>query len=378
MHDPAPQLADLESLGLLRALRPLDGPAGTKVLRNGKALHNFASNDYLGLATHPQIKAALIEGVERFGAGAAASRLVCGTLPPHRALEEDLAEAKGTEASLVFSSGFAAAMGTIPAIVGKDDFILLDKLAHACLVDASRLSGATMRVFPHNDMEKLRRLLFSIRARDTKARILIVTESVFSMDGDVCPLDRIVSLAGEHEALVLLDEAHGFGVLGETGMGLAEASGLAKQVTFHMSTLSKAAGLSGGTISASRTWIDWLVNRARSFIYSTAPPPAIAHAARESLRMIRSQEGTRRRAMLFERAALLGGASSPILPVLLGGNERALMASRTLEDKGFLVPAMRYPTVPRGTARLRISVSADHDREAIYDLKRALADMPDE
>jgi 8-amino-7-oxononanoate synthase len=373
MHDdPAYQLAELESIGLLRSLRPLDGPAGIQVQRQGKHLHNFSSNDYLGLANHPQIKAALMEGVECFGAGSAASRLVCGTLPPHRALEEDLAMAKGTEAALAFSSGYAAAMGSIPAILGKSDFVLLDKLAHACLVDASRLSGATMRVFPHNDMDKLRRLLSAIRAKDAKARILIVTESVFSMDGDLCPLEKIVSLAEEYEALTLLDEAHGFGVLGETGMGLAEATGLANRITFHMSTLSKAAGLSGGTISASRTWIDWLINRARSFIYSTAPPPALAHAARESLRIIRSDEGKQRRSILFERVGFLGGVSSPIIPVLLGGNEQALSASRALEDEGFLVPAIRYPTVPRGKARLRISLSCDHSLEVALELRKAI------
>ena len=375
MNNPATQLTELESVGLLRSLRPLDGPAGPQVGREGRVLHNFSSNDYLGLANHPRIKAALIEGVERFGAGATASRLVCGTLPPHRALEDALAEAKGTEAALAFSSGFAAAMGTIPAVVGKGDFVLLDKLAHACLVDASRLSGATLRVFPHNDTDKLRRLLASIRAKDAKARILVVTESVFSMDGDLCPLESIVALTLEHDALILLDEAHGFGVLGETGMGLAEATGLGPYITFHMGTLSKSAGLSGGTIAASRTWIDWLVNRARSFIYSTAPPPALAHAAGESLRLIRSEEGKLRRAQLFDRIALFGNHPSPVIPFLLGGNERALEASRALEDRGFLVPAIRYPTVPRGKARLRISLSAEHKPEVVLALLQSLGHL---
>jgi 7-keto-8-aminopelargonate synthetase-like enzyme len=173
----------------------------------------------------------------------------------------------------------------------------------------------------------------------------------------------------------LLDEAHGFGVLGDTGMGLAEASGLSSHITFHMGTLSKAAGLAGGTISASRAWIDWLVNRARSFIYSTAPPPALAHAARASLRLIRSDEGTQRRAALFERVALLGGSSSPILPILLGGNEQALTASRALEAKGFLVPAIRYPTVPRGKARLRISLSANHSVDAVQTLRQVIGSL---
>ena len=372
MVDPTPQLAELAASGLLRSLRPLDGAGGTRISRDGRDLVNFSSNDYLGLASHPRLADALIEGVRRYGAGSAASRLVCGTLPPHRVLEESLAEAKGTDAALAFSSGFAAAMGSIPAIAGKGDYILLDKLAHACLVDAARLYGATLRVFPHNDTRKLLRLLSSIRAKDTRARILVVTESVFSMDGDLCPLEAIVSMAEEHEALVFLDEAHGFGVLGETGMGLAEATGLTRRITFHMGTLSKAAGLSGGTIAASRPWIYWLVNRARSFIYSTAPPPALAHAACEALRIIRSEEGKHRRATLFDRLAVLGTFPSPIIPILIGDNHRALAASRRLEEHGFLIPAIRYPTVPRGTARLRISISAAHSAEAVHALRHHL------
>jgi len=376
MVDPSTQLAELAANGLLRSLRPLDGPAGTRISRDGRPLVNFSSNDYLGLASHPLLADALVDGVRRYGSGSAASRLVCGTLPPHRAFEESLAEAKGTDAALAFSSGFAAAMGAIPAIAGKGDFILLDKLAHACLVDASRLSGATLRVFPHNDTRKLLRLLSSIRAKDAKARILVITESVFSMDGDLCPLTAIVSMAEEHDALVFLDEAHGFGVLGETGMGLAEATGLTRRITFHMGTLSKAAGLSGGTIAASRPWIDWLINRARSFIYSTAPPPALAHAACESLKLIRSQEGNQRRTTLFEHLALLGKSPSPIIPLLIGDNHRALAASRQLEEHGFLIPAIRYPTVPRGTARLRISISAAHSTDDVLALRHHLKGTP--
>lgn len=371
-QNPADQLAVLAASGLLRRIRPLDGPGGPSVRRNGSPLHNFASNDYLGLAAHPELREALAAGARDYGAGSAASRLVCGTLPPHHALEEELAASKGTEAALVFSSGFAAALGTIPAVVGKEDFVLLDKLAHACLVDAARLSGATLRVFPHNDTAKLKHLLASIRSKHAGSRILIVTESVFSMDGDLCPLETIVSLAEDYDALVLLDEAHGFGVLGPTGMGLAEALGLAHRITFQMGTLSKAAGLSGGTIAASRPWIDLLVNRARSFIYSTAPPPAIAHAARESLRLIRSQEGAKRRKRLFELVTRMGGGPSPIVPILLGTNEAALAASRSLEERGFLVPAIRYPTVPRGKARLRISLSAEHNPETVTHLRQVL------
>lgn len=372
MPSPTEELRKLQADGLLRGLNALDSPAGPRVIRGGKELWNFASNDYLGLARHPEIEAALIEGVRRFGAGAAASRLVCGTLPPHRLLEDALAAAKQTEGALVFSSGFATSLGVIPAIVGKADFVLLDKLSHACLVDAARLSGATLRVFPHNDLQKLARLLASIRSKAPQARILVATESVFSMDGDLCPLREIVELVETYDALLLLDEAHGFGVLGGHGMGLAEREGLQHRVTFQMGTLSKAAGLSGGYLAASREWIDYFINRARSFIYSTAPPPSLAHAALASLRLIRSDDGSALRARLRENIALIAHSPTPILPRILGSNEAALAASTTLADAGFLVPAIRYPTVPRGTARLRLSVSAAHPPQAIRDLAAAL------
>jgi 8-amino-7-oxononanoate synthase len=365
MLSPAESLRQLASEGLLRGLRPLDSPPGIRVVRDGKTLWNFASNDYLGLARHSEIEAALIEGVGRHGAGATASRLVCGTLPPHRLLEEALAEAKQSEASLTFSSGFATALGVIPAVVGKSDFILIDKLSHACLVDAARLSGATLRVFPHNDLRKLERLLVSIRAKSASARILVATESVFSMDGDLCPLRETVGLIENHGALLLLDEAHGFGVLGENGMGLAERENLQQRVTFQMGTLSKAAGLSGGYLAASRDWIDLLANRARSFIYSTAPPPALAHAAIASLALIRSNEGKALREKLRHNIARLSHGDTPIIPQILGSNEDALSAAARLEAAGFLVPAIRFPTVPRGTARLRISVSAAHSIETL-------------
>ena len=379
---PAEVLRQLAASGLLRSLRPLDSSAGTEVIRDGRHLVNFASNDYLGLARHPAIEAACIEGVQRFGAGSTASRLVCGTLPPHRALEEVLAAAKQTEAALTFSSGFATALGVVPAVVGKADFIVLDKLCHACLVDAARLSGATLRVFPHNDLDKLARLLRSIRAKSATARILVLTESVFSMDGDLCPLREIVDLTEAHEALLLLDEAHAIGVLGDHGMGLADALGLQTRVTFQMGTLSKAVGLAGGYLAASREWIDLLVNRARSFIFSTAPPPAIAHAAITSLQLIGSREGCERRATLrshiaaFQHASgLLANHSTPILPIGFGSSEAALSASAALENHGLLVPAIRFPTVPRGTARLRISLSAAHSSAAIGRLAEKTQDL---
>ncbi len=379
MNSPADSLRKLAADGLLREIRPLDTATGVRVTRNGRELWNFASNDYLGLARHPEIEAALVEGIHQFGAGSAASRLVCGTLPPHVLLENALAEAKQTTAALTFSSGFATALGVIPAVVGKSDFILLDKLSHACLVDAARLSGATLRVFPHNDLGKLELLLISIRAKSpASSRILVATESVFSMDGDLCPLRKIVELTEAHDALLLLDEAHGFGVLGENGMGLAEQEGLQSRITFQMGTLSKAAGLSGGYLAASRDWIALFTNRSRSFIYSTAPPPALAHAALASLNLIRSATGKLLRTKLQKNISLLGQGSTPIVPKILGSSDVALAVSAALEHAGFLVPAIRFPTVPRGSARLRISVSAAHSEEMVDSLAMALTETKTE
>lgn len=371
--DPRPELANLAAAGLLRSLRPLDSPAGPQVQRENRELWNFASNDYLGLASHTALAAAFIEGVQRFGAGAAASRLVSGTLPPHRALEEELAAAKGTEAALLFSSGFATATGSLPALAGRHDVLVLDKLCHACLIDGARLSGATIRVFPHNDLPKLDRLLASIRTRQPTARVIVVTESVFSMDGDLCPLAGIVETKDRHGALLFLDEAHAFGVLGPAGMGLAAELGLQSRVDFQMGTFSKAAGLSGGYLACSADWRDLLVNRARSFIYSTAPPPALAHAASVSLSLIRSAEGDALRRDLRARIDQLApGHPSPVVPRIFGENQAALEAAERLDRLGFLVPAIRYPTVPRGSARLRISLSASHPAAAVDALRTAL------
>lgn len=371
--DPRPELANLAAAGLLRSLRPLDSPAGPLVQRENRELWNFASNDYLGLASHTALADAFIEGVQRFGAGAAASRLVSGTLPPHRALEEELAAAKGTEAALLFSSGFATATGSLPALAGRHDVLVLDKLCHACLIDGARLSGATIRVFPHNDLPKLDRLLASIRTRQPTARVIVVTESVFSMDGDLCPLAGIVETKDRHGALLFLDEAHAFGVLGPAGMGLAAGLGLQSRVDFQMGTFSKAAGLSGGYLACSADWRDLLVNRARSFIYSTAPPPALAHAASISLALIRSAEGDALRRDLRARIDQLApGHPSPVVPRIFGENQAALEAAERLDRLGFLAPAIRYPTVPRGSARLRISLSASHPAAAVDALRTAL------
>lgn len=365
---PRQQLEAISEKNLLRSLTS-NHRHSQRINRDGRELWDFASNDYLGLATHPAISAAFIEGIGKFGTGAAASRLVTGTSPAHSALEEYLATAKHAEAALTFTSGYATALSSIPVICEKGDFVILDKLAHASLIDAARMSEATLRVFPHNDTAKLAKLLANLREKHPTARLLVVTESVFSMDGDLCPLREIVDLCERHGAVLLLDEAHATGILGPTGMGLAEELSLQEKIHFQMGTFSKAPGLSGGYLAASRDWIHLLINRARPFIYTTAPPPALAHAALASLELIRSQEGQNLREKLFQNINLLRpGHPSAILPIIIGETQAALAASAAFAEKGFFAPAIRYPTIPRGTARLRITVSAAHPEEAVKEL----------
>jgi len=372
------ELSSLEKQGLRRSLRVVESSQGTLITIAGRELVNFSSNDYLGLASHPEIASAMAEAAQRWGAGSTASRLICGTSAEHAALEEEIAAAKGTEAALVFSTGVAAATGTIPALVGRGDVVILDKLAHACLIDGVHASGAKMRVFPHNDLAKLESHLKWARETHPKGRTLIVTESVFSMDGDLAPLREIVELKDRHGAILFLDEAHAVGVRGRGAQGLAGELGLAERIEIQMGTLGKALGVSGGYIAGSRRLIDFLINRARSFIFSTAPSPAIAAASRASLRIVQSPEGDALRTRLQENLSLLAGAMkaklppSAIMPLILGGEERALSEAARLQEAGFFVPAIRYPTVPRKTARLRITLSAAHTPEQIRGLAAAL------
>ena len=369
------QLADLEARSLRRSLRVMDSPQGIVVQQGGRELINFSSNDYLGLASDARVKAALHEGIDRYGAGSGASRLVCGSLAPHRELEAALADFKGTEAALTFSSGYAVALGTITALMHDGDVIILDKLCHASLVDAARLSGATIRIFPHNHLGKLEKLLQSSQGK----RTLVVTESIFSMDGDAALLPEIVELKDRHGAWLMLDEAHGVGVLGPQGRGLAAALGLDQRIDLHMGTLSKAFGLSGGYLAASRTVIDLLINKARSFIYTTAPPPCIAHAARVALDLIRSTEGDALRAKVQHNRSLITVPScgtAAIVPIIIGDEEAAMKRSARLLEQGFLVPAIRYPTVARGSARLRVTLSAAHTADQVEQLCKALSSLP--
>ena len=370
------ELAKIRDAGLLRRLRVLDSPQTTHVVSGGRPLVNFSSNDYLGLATHPALREAAMAEWERAGFGSGASRLVCGTLAAHERLEETISGFKRTGAALCFSSGYAAAMGTIPALCSREDVIILDKLCHACLIDASRLSGAQLRVFPHNDTDKLESHLRWARTRH--GRILVVAESVYSMDGDVAPLREIVELKDRHGAWLFLDEAHGVGVLGAGGRGLAEASGVEGRIEVQMGTLGKALGAHGAYITGHRLLRDFLINRARSFIYSTAPPAPVAAAAAKAVEILGGTEGASLLESLWKNIRSLGAAlempasPSAIVPVIVGAESAAVAASENLLASGFLVPAIRYPTVAKGAARLRVTLSAAHTAEDVASLAKVL------
>lgn len=378
-RDPQDELQSLRDDHLLRGLRRIDSPQGTELTIEGQSFINFSSNDYLGLSSHPKIISTFKEAVGLWGCGSGASRLVCGSLRPHFELEERLADLKNSAAALTFSTGYATAIGTITALAGKNDVLILDKLCHASLIDGARLSQATLRIYPHNDLNRLSsHLQWAENKIAANGRIIVITESVFSMDGDLCPLSEIVELKEKHSALLLLDEAHALGVIGE-GLGLADQLGLAEQVDLQMGTLSKALGLSGGYLCASRAIIDLMINRSRSFIYSTAPPAATAVAALAAIDVSVSEEGQKLRKKLRANIAQVTSAieqipdsQSPILPLIVGSSEDALALAAQIYAGGLLIPAIRYPTVPRDLARLRITLSAAHSYEQIEQLIQAL------
>jgi 8-amino-7-oxononanoate synthase len=370
---------------LFRELRRVDSAPGPRIEIGGKHFLNFSSNDYLGLANHPALKEAAVRAVEKFGAGAGASRLICGSLAPFHELEAALADFKKTEAALTFSTGYATAIGTICALLGKDDIIILDKLVHACIVDAAKLSGAKMRVFDHNDLndleDKLKWAVSGSRHPSPVTRhVLIVTESIFSMDGDCAPLREIVALKEKYGAWLMVDEAHATGIIGQNGRGLASELGVSGQIEIQMGTLGKALGASGGYICGSRALIDFLINRARSFIFSTAPVPAAAAAAEAGIQLAQSAEGESRRQTLRQRIANFNSAlrtphsalPSAILPLILGDEGKAVAAATSLREQNIFVPAIRFPTVARGAARLRITLTADHSADEVATLVQAL------
>lgn len=394
MSDPDPQtgvsswsdhLAELGDRGLRRSLRQIDARHGAHVTLAGRQLCNFASNDYLGLATHPHIREAVIKAVERWGWGAGASRLVAGHMTPHAELEARLALFKDTEAALVCSTGYQANLAAIRALAGRGDVILLDKLDHASIIDAAFGTSVTpgdhpvVRVFPHRDYKKLQHLL---KRYSSARRRIIVTDSVFSMDGDTADISLLIELKRRHAALLCIDEAHATGVFGPDGRGLAESAGVEEEIDVTVGTLSKALGGIGGFITGSRAFIDWVINTARSFVYTTALPPAACAAALAALDVVEHEPERRRRLLdlashlreaLRDRRGLdIAGSASQIVPVVVGENERVVEVSRQLEEAGFLVPAIRPPTVPCGKARLRISLSADHSDQDVHRLLAAI------
>ena len=382
------RLAALKQKGLRRELRRVDSPQGPRIEIGGKTFLNFSSNDYLGLANHPALKAAAIKVVAKFGAGAGASRLICGSLAPIHELEESLAAFKGTEAALTFSTGYAAALGTITALVSKDDIVIIDKLVHASVVDAARLSGAKLRVFAHNDLndleDKLKWAKTASRHSSLATRhILIVTESVFSMDGDAAPLREMVALKEKYGAWLMVDEAHATGLYGKNGRGLAEQLGVSNQIEIQMGTLGKALGASGGYICGSQALIDLLVNRARSFVFSTAPVPAAAAAAMAGLQLAQSPEGNARRKNLWQLVDWLNSKHktqnskfrSAIIPLIIGDEAKTVETASALRRQNIFIPAIRFPTVACGAARLRVTLTAAHSADNLTQLARTFADL---
>jgi len=400
--DLTARLSSLSRQGLLRELRRVDSPQSVQIRIAGTTLLNFSSNDYLGLANHPRLKSAAVEAIEKYGAGGGASRLICGSLKPHHELEESLASFKGTAAALSFSSGYAAAIGMICALMRKEDVIILDQLIHASIIDAARLCGAKLEIFPHNDLNHLKELLqISKQARGKVAkphrrspasplnssvgssRTLIITESIFSMDGDRAPLREIVGLKEKYGAWLMLDEAHATGLYGPRHRGIADELGVSDQIEIQMGTLGKALGAAGGYICGSRPLIDYLINRARPFIFSTAPVPAAVAAAKAAIGVAQSAEGDSRRKALWARVSQLvkgtdikiSPGKSPIIPFIIGNEVEAIRVAAGLRDCGIFVPAIRYPTVARNKARLRLTLSAAHTSSDVRKLSAALAKM---
>ncbi|PLX82869.1 MAG: 8-amino-7-oxononanoate synthase [Desulfuromonas sp.] len=378
MEDWRRQLEELRGRGMLRTLRTVESPQGPRVVLEGREVLLLCSNDYLGLASHPALVEAALSATSRFGAGSGASRLVSGTMSSHALLEERLAAFKGTEAALLFNSGYAANTGILQGLFGPDDLIFSDALNHASIIDGCRLSRARVLAYPHRDVKALEGLMEAEASR-RKGRWLIVTDGVFSMDGDLAPLPELVRLKERHDALLMVDDAHATGVLGEGGRGTAEHLGCLGAVDLHMGTLGKALGCFGAYLAAGRTVIDTLVNRSRPFIFSTSLPPAAPAAAYAALDIVEGAEGARlRRSLEGNRALFAGrleghgldllGSRSQIVTVLTGEPEPTMTATERLLEAGVFVQGIRPPTVAEGKCRLRATVMATHRPE---DLLRA-------
>jgi glycine C-acetyltransferase len=362
------ELDALRAAGLYRSMRVIRGAQGSRVELDGRQVLLLCSNNYLGLADHPALKRAAIEGVA-FGVGSGASRLVSGTMELHEQLETRIAAFKGTERALLFNSGYAANTGIISALVGRGDAIFSDRLNHASIVDGAQLSRAGVYRYPHRDMAALERML---QEKGGTGRRLIVTDGVFSMDGDIAPLKELVRLARCYDALLMVDDAHGSGVLGKTGRGTGELCGVMDGIDIHMGTLGKGLGSFGAYAAASGTICDYLVNKARSFIFSTSLPPAVLAASIAAIDLVDSQEGAQLREKLAANVALFKqrleasgfdtmGSETQIIPIFVGPAQATMEFSRELLEQGLFVQGIRPPTVPAGSCRLRCTIMATHE-----------------
>jgi len=375
------ELARLDELGLRRRLCVRSGPQAARLVLDGRELTNFGSNDYLGLAADPRLAGAVIEATRQEGWGSGASPLITGRGAGHHKLEERLADFEGTEAALLFSSGFAANAGTIAALVGPGDVVFSDSKNHASLLDGCRLSRADVRVYPHGDWQRLETLL--AKAAPYRRR-LIVTDSLFSIDGDLAPLKELADVADRSHAMLMIDEAHATGVFGDRGRGVAEELGVEDRIPVRVGTLSKALGCMGGFVAGKRTLIEWLVNRARPYVFSTAAPAAAAAAAIAALDIVRDEPGRRQtlraqadslRANLARQGWNVGRSASQIIPLVVGDPAAAVALSGGLQQRGLLVPAIRPPTVPDGQSCLRISLTSGHTPEMVAALLGALEEL---
>jgi len=377
LHQLEQQLARLDTRTLRRQRRSVQGPCGARVTVGGKHLLAFCSNDYLGLASHPMLTTALAEGARQWGSGSGASHLLSGHYSVHDQLERELANFVDRDAALYFSSGYMANTGIIPALVGRGDAIFADRLNHASLVDGALLSRATLHRYPHNDLDRLEQQL----AKSTATHKLIVTDAVFSMDGDIADLTGLFSLAERFDTWLIVDDAHGLGVLGPQGRGSLAEAGLDSWRIVQVGTLGKAAGLSGAFVAGHRTVVQWLMQKARTYIYTTATSPALAAALLKTLMLMREGENLRadlsalvvtlRDALRLQRWQLLPSRTA-IQPVVIGDSEETMHVAQQLEAHGIWVPAIRPPTVPEGSARLRISLSAAHSHDEVLHLANVL------
>ncbi len=374
------ELEERAAQGLQRRRRVVESAQGAYVIVNGERYLSFCSNDYLGLANHPQLVTALQQGAQHYGVGSGASHLVSGHSCAHHELEEALAAFVGKPAALLFSSGYLANLGMVQTLAGRGDTVFADKLNHASLNDGMRLSRATLKRYQHNDLTQLENLLEQTQS----GRKIILTDAVFSMDGDIASLTELLALCERHDAWLLVDDAHGFGVLGEQGRGSLSHFGLDSPRIIYMATLGKAAGVSGAFVAAEQVVVDILLQNVRSYIYTTASPPALASALMASLQLIRDEEERRghlrvliqqlRKSLANLKWKLLE-STTPIQPLLVGSNEEAVTLSEGLRVRGIWVPAIRPPTVPQGTARLRISLSAAHNAADITQLVTVLHEL---